>query len=233
MNIEECKEKVDKIIKHRVAERVPVDWLYKYGIEHYYVAGNSLNRGKPHDIDIFPTTRRGFNYIEDKEIEGKILLKTKNALTIKTQDGCIIQFCNYYHKSLEELVDSFDFAHIQIGVEINLKHSDNPLRKIYYSNEWITSNMVRSTWYTHSEYPLSSLIRTIKYIRYGDFSGKSYLPTIFAILIDLIKRGFNNYKDFKDQLDAVDLGIVDKDLEGCNLVELFNLLDNNKREKEE
>ena len=41
------------------------------------------------------------------------------------------------------------------------------------------------------------------------------------ILIDIIKRGFINYKDFKDQLNAIDLAYVEDNDE---LMELFNLL---------
>jgi hypothetical protein len=67
-------------------------------------------------------------------------------------------------------------------------------------------------------------MRLTKYAKRDHFPGRAYIPSIINILMDIIRRGFTSYDDFKDQLDAVDLGLVEKDLRGCDLRGLFDLL---------
>jgi len=144
----------------------------------------------------------------------------------------IVQLCFYPQPTLKALVDSFDFAHIQVGVHIHIGDVDGlsiaTVSSVYHTEAWVTSHAMQTTWYTGSEYPLSSLLRSIKYASRGDFAGKSYIPSAINILKGIIKRGFSGYEDFKDQLDAVDLGLIEKDLEGCNISELFELLRRDK-----
>jgi len=47
-----------------------------------------------------------------------------------------------------------------------------------------------------------------------------------TILHDIVDRGFADYNDFKNQLDAVNLGLVPEDLDGCKdiLRKLFDVL---------
>ena len=75
-----------------------------------------------------------------------------------------------------------------------------------------------------SQYPLASLIRLNKYVKQGAFGGKAYIPSALNILMVVIERGFKSYDDYKDQLDAVDLGLVERDVAGVNFMRLFNLL---------
>ena len=60
----------------------------------------------------------------------------------------------------------------------------------------------------------------------GYFLGKSYIPAVINILTNIIKRGFNDYDDFKDQLDAVDLGLLEEDYKEAkeDFRELFEIL---------
>ncbi len=211
-------DKVASAIMDRVLDRVPWEWLKKKGITRVFVAGNSLNRDSPNDIDLFPVEQGDFLGIDKKGL----IVETKNARTYKYKEQ-VIQLCNYHHASLYELVESFDYAHIQVGAYIS-NVSSKKISDLYGSQAWFDSHALQTTWFTGSEYPLSSLIRSTKYIRQGAFSGKAYIPEILKILIAIIRRGFKDYPDFKDQLDAVDLGLVDKDLAGVDLKELYRLL---------
>ncbi|MGI9570363.1 MAG: hypothetical protein ACR2PH_11640 [Desulfobulbia bacterium] len=160
----------------------------------------------------------------------KIICGTKNAVTTKitTNDKTyIVQFCNYNHPSLESLVNSFDFSHVQIGAHI----IDKCVGDIYYTDAYLSSKLAETSEYTGSEYPLASLMRSFKYHKRGDFAGKSYLFTTLSILNDIVERGINGYDDFRDQLDAVDLGLIPDDLNNLNedlLLALYNNLSGNK-----
>lgn len=206
---------VKNVIKSRIFSRVPIKEIRKI-IPHFYIGGNSLNRNTPNDIDVFPASNCEFTF----NLDTKILSSTKNATTISI-DGITVQFCNYRHSSLKELVDSFDFSHIQVGAEINGDDCD-----VYFSDAYIKSKLTQSTEFAGSEYPLSSLIRAFKYQERGDFAGKSYIFSVLDILNTIIERGFSNYPDFKDQLDAVDLGLLPEDFKDMNLGVLTRLFKN-------
>lgn len=221
-------EKFDNIIRQRIYQRVPILQMQKAGILHFYVAGNSLNKLAPNDIDVFPV-HGSFTKWQAEKL-GTIVSETRNAITVKVnventlhhQNGedqneikvsgkvVTIQLCNYNHENLEKLVKSFDFSHIRIGAEIDTTGS---VSQIYYAQDYIDSKICQSTEYIGSEYPLSSLIRAFKYAKRGDFAGNSHIFSVFKVLTDIIHRGFKNYDDFKDQLDAIDLGLVPENKE--------------------
>jgi hypothetical protein len=214
-------EKFENIIRQRIHQRVPIEQIRAAGIHSFYVAGNSLNKQSPNDIDIFPVD--AFFTAEQASNLGVVVSETKNATTVKvnlntalhhhTVDGIneidvsgktvTVQLCNYKHENLEKLVNSFDFSHIQIGALV-----DDYDIKIYCTEAYKDAKMCQTTEYVGSEYPLSSLIRAFKYAKRGDFAGNSHIFSVFKLLNDIIGRGFKDFDDFKDQLDAVDLGLV-------------------------
>lgn len=214
-------------IRNRILQRVPIEALSKIGLNTYYIGGNSLNKEAPHDIDLFPIDGVSFDNIDiDKKIKDvtvELVMETKNAKTIKV-NGIIVQLCKYMHNSLQDLVNSFDFAHVQVGAEI----IDMQIRDIYTSDDWQKSKMLESTYYTGSEYPLSSMLRLIKYAQRNNFSKRDLRFSVVNILGDIISRGYFGYPDFKDQLDAVDLGVELDSLQRIDknkLLDLFNMLD--------
>jgi hypothetical protein len=204
-------------IFERLKKNVDFVWLNFLCEDNYYIAGNSLNTGNPNDIDIFPTTENQFVNLKSKVNDewDKVVSVSKNAVTI-IHKNVAYQFCNYYHESLEDLVNSFDFSHIQIGGEIKIEEdfNDSPseFKDLFMSEDYIQSKIIGDTEYLGSEFPTSSMIRIFKYFKRGDFSGKSYIVSVINILVNIAERGFKNYEDFKDQLDAVDLGLLPSDL---------------------
>lgn len=221
-------------IKNTILRRMTtrLEPLYKtialclsYGNTGYYVAGNSCNAGVPNDYDLYPLAGESFDFtgIKDRvsSCGGYVICETKNALTVNF-NGKVVQFCAYSKPGLNELIDSFDFAHIQIGVEVGIEwrpgdFEDDPggydtskLIRVEYTGDWVQSHLLETTWYTGSEYPLSSLIRITKYFNRGCYAKKhEYKKDVLNILKDIISRGYNNYEDFKDQLAAVDLLLLE------------------------
>ena len=208
-------EKIDSAIVNR-AYKLNFDNVYKLiDFKPFILAGGALCSGKVNDYDIYPVYGNPFDtetistfITESDEILKwcEIICKTKNALTVKV-DGQVFQFCNYCKPSLKELIESFDFSHCQVGVMFKGDGEPPHADGVYYTEDFVVSNVTNNTTYTGSKYPLSSLIRTVKYAKREKFAGKSYATAIIEILKDIITRGFDDYDDFKDQLDAIDLGL--------------------------
>jgi hypothetical protein len=223
-------DNIQTILDRRVTKRFPKELLGDLGVPSVYMAGNSLNKSDPNDLDLYPVGKSDFDLLKGK-LEGVsyifILKNTKNSLTIKYKNQ-VIQLCNYFHPSLQSLVNSFDYAHIQIGVRV----SEMGMEDIYYTSDWVNSHLSESTYYTKSEYPLSSLVRMFKYKERGNFAGNSHIYSVICILKDIVKRGFKDYQDFKDQLDAVDLGLLPEDFAGTKeaLKEFYELLTKEKQD---
>ena len=196
--------------------------LLSYGHTGYYVAGNSCNADNPHDYDIYPDYGGTFD-LDDiasrvEALKGYVACKTRNALTVN-MSGKILQFCNYSKRDLTTLLSSFDFAHIQVGIHIEIEWEPGDpedggsyITAVKYTPEWELAHLAQTTWYTGSEYPLSSLLRLSKYLQRGCYATKfEYKKDVLRILNDIISRGYKNYKDYKDQLAAVDLLLLEPD----------------------
>lgn len=136
--------------------------------------------------------------------------------------GKVVQFCKYKKESLYKLVESFDFAHIQVGTRVEIEwrpggfegdpggYESSTVDEVAYTPDWEQSHLLETTWYTGSEYPLSSLIRTVKYFQRGAYANKhEYKVDILNILSDIISRGYKDYPDYKDQLAAIDLLLLE------------------------
>ena len=112
---------------------IPDEWLV--GVERLYIAGGCIATNQINDIDVYVNTE-AFVLISNNIPKDKQAKLTNNALSVTTKEGKRVQICRYWKDTLEELVDSFDFAHIQAGVEfIREKESifGFTLQKVYLS----------------------------------------------------------------------------------------------------
>jgi len=218
---EEIKNRMDARLKN-VYSAIAICLSYDY--DGYFVAGNSCNAAVPHDFDIYPWGNafdfEGIKY-RIESVGGYVVIETRNALTVNI-NGKVIQFCNYKKPDLISLIESFDFAHIQIGVAVEIEwrpgdfeddlggYKCSVIKHVEYTDNWQRAHMLETTWYTGSEYPLSSLIRLNKYYQRGCYAKKfEYKKDILNILNDIISRGYKDYEDYKDQLAAVDLLLLE------------------------
>lgn len=201
------------------ANRVPA-WEIAFLLDNhnFRVAGGCFMDDTPNDYDVYPAFGVTFDHKRIRSnlesLGGEVLFSSKNALTVKV-GGKVIQFCRYYKTTLAELVDSFDFSHCQVGVEYRARYDDKggyaspKLESMEWTDDWMRYRINGQSTYTGSEYPLSSLIRMNKYVKRGIIKGKSYVVEALKILRDIISRGYVDYPDFKDQLDAVDLLLLE------------------------
>lgn len=211
------EERMDIRLKS-VYSAIAICLSYKH--HGYFVAGNSCNASAPHDFDLYPWRNDKFDFKGIKSriesVGGYVIIETRNALTVNI-GGKIIQFCNYWKPDLISLIESFDFAHIQIGVAVSIEwdigeYGCSKIRYVEYTDNWQRAHMLETTWYTGSDYPLSSLLRTVKYFKRGAYANKfEYKKDIINILNNIISRGYKDYQDYKDQLAAIDLLLLESE----------------------
>lgn len=184
----------------------------------YIIAGSCIATNQIRDIDVFPVWLKEFSIPKDN-----IITESPNATTISNDNGPVIQFCKYEWNSLENLLKSFDFAHLQAGVKI----SDGFVQEIKWTDEFLYAHAASTSSFTGSEYPLSSLLRLLKYHKRDEISEQSAMVAVLDIILAVISRGFNGWEDFKRQLDAIDLNLIpeqQEELDIDNLRRLFDVL---------
>ena len=198
-----------------------------------FLAGGALMPGAPNDYDLYPGDGQPFNHVGIRHVisnnpKARIVCETGNALTVRIDDQTV-QFCSFMKTSLQDLCDSFDFAHCQAGVTFEAFRDEDDgtscyrITDVYASENWVQAKLQESTFYTGSEYPLGALLRVLKYEKRGLFIGKSWMDSVFHVLRDLMNRGFRDRDDFRRQLESIDLGITD----GGNMDWLYEVFDLN------
>lgn len=237
------EDKMHEIIERTVTRRVEkiTNLLFlKLAVgtisEKIWIAGNSLNEGDVHDVDVFfPLYGHGIggwseqpimldelsqcisafnNDFKEKMGEAKVLYESKNATTVEFS-GTKYQFCMYQKDSATALVESFDFSHIQIVAEINFEEdgeANQPsVSDVVYTDDYVEAKITGQSKYTGTDYPLGSVFRAEKYMRYGQLTKSEYKKSVIKALTDVILRGYKDYNDFKDSIGAIDLLLFEKD----------------------
>ena len=222
MTIEATKD----IICRRVAGRLrPLESLscFTDGFE-FYVAGGCMTRTQ-NDVDAFCADSPWPTLPPET-----LVFSSRNAATHKI-NGELFQFCVYKKPTLIDLLASFDFAHCQIGCKVTVRSGRMIVSGVEWTEQYAAASAAGTSWFTGSEYPLSSLIRTQKYRKNGVMSSGAAIRAALSALTATVRRGFTSYEDFKDQLDAVDLGLLPDELSQvtqADLHELYQLLTKNK-----
>ena len=236
---------IEKRIKDGIAERIlgRIDTAYLAEVckdeEFVVIAGNSLNKPRPHDIDVYKFVTEEEAKDNEEPVERsvsvfgigtgsfpnmttkmpeldwckgsggphRIVYESANARTVKHDDDTY-QYCAY-RKPFHKLIESFDFAHVQVGAVLDLK--SHKITEVYFTDKYVRWLLTGKSCFTGSEFPLSSLLRAEKYKRYEVLNSHEFRTCVLTALGDVIERGFNDYDDFKKQLEAVDLLLLEED----------------------
>lgn len=156
------------------------------------------------DIDVFFYNSKDYGNAVDAICTVYKYFRTVNCVTITTKDDVKVQLCKYNYPTMAQLVESFDFAHVQIAYDIFSQ-------EVAYTEQAKDAFTSHTTTFTGSEYPLSSLIRINKYYKRGFIEGRGLIGEVLLIFKAILERGFEDYEDFKDQLNAIDLNFFDTD----------------------
>ena len=220
---------------NRLKRRVDIKTLYDIVGHRYTVAGGAILASEPHDYDIYATDKNeplDLDAIQEKaEACGwKKVCMTRNALTLRDPNGRIFQFCTYAKCDTSELVRTFDFAHCQAGIDVRYMFGDKPFCTFHCTSSFMQAMLLQKTFFVGSDYPTSSLIRLVKYVKRGLYPARrDYLADMLRILTAIIDRGFADYDDFKDQLDAIDLNYDGEEVSDLWLVVRDHLLYRSKK----
>lgn len=203
---------LDVTLMNRVIQRVDREFLEKLKLSEVYVAGNSLNQATPHDIDLYPVKSSDFDFHVSafNDAGASVLFESRNATTVKYKN-VVYQFCNYTASNISALVHTFDYSHIQVGVHLVLDPTKASRDKsiVAYTDNYVSNLLTKTNGYQGTHYPLSSMLRAMKYYGYGELSKCESKMSLVAALVDFMDRGFKDYDDFRDQLDAIDLSLVE------------------------
>lgn len=153
------------------------------------------------DIDVFFYSRKDYKNAVDIITQTYKAFETTNCVTLEA-NYVKVQLCKYNYPTMARLVESFDFAHVQIAYDIYTQD-------VTYTEQAKEAFISRTTTFTGSEYPLSSLIRISKYYERGRIQGRGLIGEVLLIFKAILERGFKDYEDFKDQLNAIDLNFFD------------------------
>ena len=165
---------------------------------HGIFAGSAMiPKHEINDLDVFFYNSRDHSKAVDVLKQVYKYFETPNCVTINT-NYVKVQLCKYNYPTMKQLVESFDFAHVQIAYDIFTQ-------EVTYTEQAKEAFISRTTTFTGSEYPLSSLIRLSKYYERGRIQGRGLIGEVLFIFKAILERGFKDYDDFKDQLNAVDL----------------------------
>lgn len=155
------------------------------------------------DIDVFFYNSRDYGNAVDALSSSYKYFETPNCVTFKA-NFVKVQLCKYCYPTMQRLIESFDFAHVQIAYDIFSQ-------EVTYTEQAKDAFISHTTTFTGSDYPLSSLIRVSKYYERGRIQGRGLIGEVLLIFKAILERGFEDYEDFKDQLNAVDLNFFATD----------------------
>ena len=198
---------IENILRERAGRLLATKVVADILKQPFVLAGGAMRPAEPRDYDIFGYDRP----IDLSEVERRcrertditVIVRTDNAVTAECK-GQTIQFCKHFKPTAPELVDSFDFSHIQAGVVFN---GEGGIANVAYTSAFENVEVWHETpSYMGSEYPLSSLARLVKFKNRGDFLPRGdddFIAQIMAIFCDIVKRGFADEEDFYAQCAAI------------------------------
>jgi hypothetical protein len=137
---------------------------------------------------------------------------------------------------IRRFVNTFDFAHCQVGALVCGSLTGGLVVScVAWTPAFVDAQAARTTWYTspqrHRQYPLASLLRASKYYKRDLLPYPKLIAAMFKTITELVTAGFKDYEDFKDQLDAVDLGLTPEELDEVSQAELMSLFELLRKDK--
>lgn len=218
MDMTKTEIEIGETIERRLRSRICLSQILKITEVSYVVAGGACLAEEPHDYDVYAANKDHpftlYSIIDRAKNEGwTFLAETRNSVTLKDKDGKVFQFCAYAKEDAKALIASFDFAHCQVGVVVSDgDFGDGVSLQTYFTEDFLKAMATQRTFYVGSEYPLASLMRIVKHAKRGLYGpgDRAHMGDMLRIFGNILSRGYRDFDDFKDQLDAVDLAYADK-----------------------
>lgn len=178
-------------------------------VKSVILAGGALLR-EFSDLDFYPTEEHKEPF--DALVKSQVRI-TKNSASLVV-DGTLVQLCRYFKAKPEQLIASFDYTHCQIAALIRFVDEGGMTVDIHKTAGFTAAMESETTAFTGSEYPLASMARLFKVAQKRNLSRVDTAGTMVRVMCAILERGYKDWDDFKDQLDAVDLRLGIEDLAG-------------------
>lgn len=169
------------------------------GIDKVILAGGGLLRDFD-DLDFYPAPDKDGRKFSEQwgqllDNLSKTHGETKNAVSLVV-DGVKVQLCRYSKPTVTELLESFDYAHCQIGGLIHFGMACSHVVDIEFTDNFKEAMTAQSTWYTGSRFPLSSMMRLPKVAQKIGLTQKEIQVITFQIVKDLQENGFEDDEEY-------------------------------------
>jgi len=222
------RSKIEETLRDKVCEILAKMEYFKEALHGsiFFLGGSAVAASNPNDIDIFFQFRE---YVDDaiRWVDSRITVVTEkepidnrfrkvhngeNAYTFKCPTSDIpFQFIRKLFAGLEAMIDSFDFAHIQAGVEVIEIDGKFKIMKAHWTPAYEKSLEMNDSWYMGSDNPFSALFRLSKYYAKGELSILSLKTQVIKILNDILEQGYTNERGshvIREQLSLIGISDV-------------------------
>jgi hypothetical protein len=187
------------------------DFLLNQGIRDVIIAGGSLMKGHPSDIDLFPVELEANSLAEFLRF---VKADDDEQLKEVVVGPYTLQFCKET-ADLGLLVRGFDFAHCQVGVQFFCSRPSDiwKVKDTYFTSNFLAAMAVQGTFYVGGKWPLRSLARIPKVASKLGLTKLETQALSYQVAADIAVRGLEAVID-EDQSFAALLGVAIPKVEG-------------------
>lgn len=213
------KEEVEKQLKNRAHQILAKMEYFKDALTDntpFFLGGSAIAASNPNDIDIFFLSSKfagdAIRWVGSKTgVLGKIkkIYDGDSAYTFECSSSDVpFQFIRKSFGSLQIMIDSFDFAHIQAGVEVVKTMGKFEICRTYWTDAYEKSLEIGDSWYTGSDNPFSALYRLSKYHAKGEVSALSFKTQMIKIINDMFEQEYIGSAQVRRQLSVIAMSDV-------------------------
>lgn len=225
-------EGIEKHLREKAQEALSKMEYFKDALcgSIFFLGGSAIAASNPNDIDIFFQFREyldnAIRWVGSRTSPltgGKIIGGIKkvhdgqNAYTFRCPTSDIpFQFIQRLFSGLGVMIDSFDFAHIQAGVEVIEANGRFEITRVYWTPAYEKSLEIADSWYTGSDNPFSALYRLGKYHAKGELSASSFKTQMIKIVNDIFEWSHEG-SEVRRQLSLIGVSdaLEEKDADLC------------------
>ncbi len=219
------REEIEKQLRdkaHKILARMEhfKDVLHN---SRFFLGGSAVAASNPNDIDIFFQSQEYINaairwidsrisvVTEDIPVDSEFrkIYSGENAYTFKCPTSDVpFQFIRMPFYSLEIMIDSFDFSHIQAGIEVAEVMGKFEIVQVYWTDAYEKSLEIGDSWYMGSDNPFSALYRLGKYHAKGEVSALSLKTQTIKIVNDIFEQEYIGSAQIRKQLSVIGMSDI-------------------------
>lgn len=188
---------LETVLTQRALRRItpPVSaYLLGHGIRDVRLAGGALLHGAAKDLDFWPSADQ-----DAMKAWKRVVGESRYPVCRRVEDGTMVQLCMVEGRSLVELVESFDFAHCQVGVDVmHTKDNGWGVYAVHWTQHFECAMIAQGTYYTGGESAVNSLARVNGVAEKLRLDRGETRALILQVVEDVLKDPAGNLEKFKE-----------------------------------